>query len=88
MEDKKILRKEFKKVKLISTPLHLIYFEILNVNYNIQSSGYYYCFCDKFQGCAIGCYDSIRCCPICQIQLHYDLDDVESIKYKPKELFD
>lgn len=66
--------------------LHLVYFEMLNVINLIESSGYCYCFGDEFQGCPRGQFSGKRCCVICQIQYTYDSEEVELIKYNPKDL--
>ena len=52
----------------------------------IEKSGYWYCFCDKFQDCERGYNRGRRYCFLHQINDYYDTEDVEDIKYKPVEL--
>ena len=67
-------------------PLHLIYFEMLDVINLIEPLEYYYCFCNEFQDCTRGQFSGTRCCVIFQIQYTYYTDEFELIKYNPKRL--
>ena len=59
---------------------------ILNVLNLIIWNGYWYCLCDKIQGCE-NCYSKgKRYSYWCQIEDYYDNEDVEDVKYKPFEL--
>ena len=82
-------KKEFYAIGFLDKACKLLYFELFNVLYRIESSGYHYCFCEKYDGCCRGpsTYQKI-CCVICQINYHDDVEDLEPIKYKPKELFE
>ena len=65
-----------------------IFSQALNVLYNIQSNGYWYCFCIKCDGCPVGRFNSETInCTICKIDYNFDTYSLEKTKYKPKELF-
>ena len=82
-------KKEFCSVGFLDKVCKLLYFELLNVLYRIESNTTYYCFCEMYDRCyrGLNTYEKI-CCAICQINYHYDVEDLEPMKYKPKELFE
>ena len=64
-----------------------IYSETLNILYQVRSSGYWYCFCNKFDGCTIGRFTSETLnFSVCKIDYDFSTDVTQKIKYKPKEL--
>lgn len=64
-----------------------IYPEALNVLYQVRSNGYWYCLCDRFDGCSFGRTSKTINCPICKIGCDFDIDSSEEVKYKPEKLF-
>ena len=56
-----------------------------NVLHHDRSSSYLYCFCDKFEGCAVGRFTPKTIfCSICQIQYDFETNFSEKIKYNSK----
>ena len=55
-----------------------IFYYILNILYIFQNISYYYCTCEKFQGCQFKNGEEF-CCFICQFQLEYQPKDIEKI---------
>ena len=64
-----------------------IYLQMLNILHPVQNSGYWYCFCDKFDGCSVGWFSPAKICStICQIAYDFGMDIFEKNKYDPKKL--
>ena len=65
-----------------------IYLQALNILYHVQSSGYWYCFCDRFDGCAISIFTSETIKrSVCKIDYDFDAYLLEKIKYEPEKMF-
>ena len=82
-ELKKIGRKELKDFNFLFDSCFEIYFEIINILNMIQNRGYWHCFCEDFQGCKLNYNRGNRYCFLCQIEDHYDIEDVEEINILP-----
>ena len=58
-----------------------------NVLHHDRSSSYWYCFCEKFEGCAIGRFSPKTIFySICQTEYDFEINFSEKIKYNPKRL--
>ena len=60
----------------------MLYYYILNLSYIFQYSSWYYCLCNRFNGCQ---YQKKKYCFICQFKLEYYPGDIEKI-FDPREI--
>ena len=80
---KKTEKKELKGFNFLFDSYFKVYFQILNAIGLIEKSGFWYCFCKKFQACELHYNRGRRYSFLCQINYYYNTEDVEDIKYKP-----
>ena len=67
--------------RLENMATEMIYYYILNLSYIFQYSSWYYCLCNRFNGCQ---YPK-NYCFICQFKLEYYPGDTEKI-FDPREI--
>ena len=49
-----------------------LYYKLLNILFLICfSNGFFYCFCNRYQGCELDCNLGWKLCPLCQILIDY-----------------
>ena len=76
---KKIMRFSIERVKRLEyMAAEMIFYYILNLSYIFQYSSWYYCSCNRFQGCQYRNGEEFYCF-ICWFQLEYNPRDIEKI---------
>ena len=75
---------EFERVeKLKSMAAEKIYYYVLNLAYIFHFSSWYYCLCERFQGCVFKNGEDLYCF-ICRFKMEYNPKDIEEIKCTKK----
>ena len=70
--------------RLENMATEMIYYYILNLSYIFQYSSWYYCSCNRFNGCQYQNGEE-NYCFICQFKLEYYPGDIEKI-FDPREI--